>query len=242
MDTLHEYLRYTHIVGGFIGLALYWVPIFSKKGGPLHKKTGKIWKWLARVVLASAFIGVLLYIPQLLGAGKTPFSHPNSYAFIMFLGYLAVVTYVVTVYAVAVLKHKNEVSNLGTPLMKSLAYLCILLSVWIVFFALAYSPDTKIVLLALSPVGFSTGWGMLQYMNGKQTSKRAWLYEHLTSMVGAGIAFHTAFAVFGLTRMFDIGLTGPLAVIPWVLPAAIGIPGSIIWKRHYQKKFNEIPA
>jgi hypothetical protein len=83
---------------------------------------------------------------------------------------------------------------------------------------------------------------MLQYMNGKQTSKRAWLYEHLTSMVGAGIAFHTAFAVFGMTRMFDIGLTGTLAVIPWVLPAAIGIPGSIIWKRHYQKKFNEIHA
>ena len=52
----------------------------------------------------------------------------------------------------------------------------------------------------------------------------------------------TAFAVFGMTRIFDIGLTGSMAVIPWILPAAIGIPASIIWRRHYQKKFNELSA
>jgi hypothetical protein len=61
-------------------------------------------------------------------------------------------------------------------------------------------------------------------------------------LIGAGIAFHTAFAVFGMSRMFDIGLTGALAVIPRILPSIIGIPASIIWSRHYQKKFKEIPS
>ena len=242
MDTLHEGFRYIHVIGGFIGLFLYWIPILSKKGSPLHKKVGIFWVWLARLVLATAFIGVLMYIPKLLADGKTPFSDPDSYAFLMFLGYLSIVTYIVTMFAVEVLKHKTDVSALATPLMKSLAYLSILLSVWIVFFALVYKPQTMIVLLALSPVGFTTGWGMLNYMKAKKISKRAWLYEHLGSMIGAGIAFHTAFAVFGMSRLFDIGLTGAWAVIPWILPTVVGIPASIIWRRHYQKKFKEIPA
>ena len=242
MDTLHDGFRYIHVIGGFIGLFLYWVPILSKKGSPLHKKVGIFWVWLARLVLATAFIGVLLYVPGLLADGKTPFSHPDSYAFLMFLGYLSVVTYVITMYAVDVLKYKKDATQLASPLMKSMAYLCILLSVWIVFFALVYKPQTQIVLLALSPVGISTGWGMLNYMKGKQTSQRAWLYEHLGSMIGAGIAFHTAFAVFGMSRLFDLGLTGALAVIPWVLPAIIGIPASVLWRRHYQKKFKELSA
>ncbi|MCX7554614.1 hypothetical protein OS175_12040 [Marinicella sp. S1101] len=242
MDWIHDIFRNIHVAGGFIGLFLYWIPILSKKGSPLHKKVGLFWVWLARVVLITAFLGVLLYVPKLIAADKYLFTHPNSYAFIMFLGYLSVVTYVVTVFAVSVLKYKADATQLATPFMQSMAYISILLSVWIIFYALAYQPDAKIVLLALSPVGLSTGWGMLQYMKGKHTSKRAWLYEHLGSMIGAGIAFHTAFAVFGMTRLFDIGLNGWVAVIPWILPAAIGIPASIIWRRHYQKKFNEIPA
>ncbi len=242
MDWLHEIFRNTHVIGGFVGLGLFWIPLLSKKGSPLHKKLGKIWMWLARIVLGTAFLGILMYVPGLLAAGKTPFSHPNSYAFLIFLGYLSIVTFIITIYAVDVLKHKTDVSLLATPYMKTLAYVCIILSLVIVAYAFVYNPDTKIVLLALSPVGLSTGWGMLSYMAGKQTSKRAWLYEHLGSVIGAGIAFHTAFAVFGMTRIFDIGLTGGLAVIPWILPAIIGIPSSIIWRRHYQKKFKEIPA
>ena len=56
-------------------------------------------------------------------------------------------------------------------------------------------------------------------------------------MLGGGIAFHTAFAVFGGARLFDLGLEGGLAVIPWVLPALIGVPAIAIWVRHYKKEF-----
>ena len=46
-------------------------------------------------------------------------------------------------------------------------------------------------------------------------------------------------AVFGSTRLFDIGLTGWIAIIPWIAPAAIGIPAIVIWTRHYRLKFRE---
>lgn len=46
-------------------------------------------------------------------------------------------------------------------------------------------------------------------------------------------------AVFGSTRLFDIGLTGWVAIIPWVAPAAIGIPAIFIWTRQYRLKFGD---
>ena len=99
-----------------------------------------------------------------------------------------------------------------------------------------------ILLFALSPIGIGAGSGNLRYMNTPPSSPRGWMYEHLGAMLGAGIAFHTAFAVFGSTRLFDIGLTGWIAIIPWVLPAAIGIPATVIWTRHYRRKFGELEA
>lgn len=238
METLHELLRYTHIGGGFFGLALFWVPIFSKKGGKIHRKIGKIWTWLARVILVAGFSGLLLYLPGFIEKGASA----KNYSFLLFLGYLSVVTFIVVNYAVAVLNSKKDPSMMNTLYWQLSAILSIVSSIVVIAFALMVNPANKYVLLALSPVGIGTGIGMLKYMKGKTTSPKQWLYEHLGSMLGAGIAFHTAFAVFGMTRLFDIGLTGGIAVIPWILPAAIGLPATFIWTRHYKKKFKEIPV
>ena len=90
------------------------------------------------------------------------------------------------------------------------------------------------------PYDLGNGFGQLRYMKSDTPSKRAWMYEHLGAMLGAGIAFHTAFAVFGVTRLFDIELTGWVAIIPWVAPTVIGIPAIAIWTRHYRQKFGEL--
>lgn len=52
-----------------------------------------------------------------------------------------------------------------------------------------------------------------------------------------------AFIVFGAQRLFDYSSAlGGLVWLPWVLPAAIGIPASIIWTRYYRRKFGDLPA
>lgn len=236
MDTIHAVLRYTHIIGGFIGLVLFWIPIFSKKGGKAHRQMGKYWTWLAYVVLGSAFLGLCLYIPGIIAAK----AQPNEYAFLLFLGYLSIVAYIAVIYGVAVLKSKADATQMNTPFWNGVVALSMLSSIFIIAFAFIFKPDTMPVLLALSPIGIMYGLQIRKYIQGKHGSPKAWLYEHLDSMLGAGIAFHTAFAVFGITRIFDIGLEGYVAVIPWILPAAIGIPAQYLWKRHYQKKFKEI--
>ena len=61
-------------------------------------------------------------------------------------------------------------------------------------------------------------------------------------MLGAGIAFHTAFIVFGARQWFALKLFGgPTALVPWVLPSAVGIPTISIWIRSYRRRFGELP-
>jgi hypothetical protein len=95
------------------------------------------------------------------------------------------------------------------------------------------------VFVALAPVGYATGRSILRYISEPPVSRMAWLYEHLGGMLAAGIAFHTAFAVFGARQLLQLDFSGWIGVIPWVLPAAVGIPAIAIWTRHYRRRFDD---
>ncbi len=240
MSWLGESARFVHVLFGAIGLLAFWVPVFARKGAVNHVRFGKIFAWSAYVVLGAAAIALLARLAGLLYEGIGPAEKPTLYAFMTFLGYLTFVTYVTVRQGISVLRHKQDPQSLNTPLNKVLAYGAILASASIILYAVILSPKIWIILVALSPIGFGVGFGNLSYMKGDKPSKRQWMYEHLGAMLGAGIAFHTAFAVFGLNQLFDLGLTGFVAVIPWIAPAAIGIPAITIWTRHYRQKFGEL--
>ncbi len=240
MSYLAEIARFVHIAFGFAGLAAFWVPVFAKKGAVNHVRFGKIFVNCAYVVLAMAAIALALRFVSLHRAGIGPADEPTLFAFLVFLSYLTFVTFVMVRHGMGVLRHKRDPAALRTPLNQALAYASIAASASLIAYALILSPPNAILLYALSPIGFGVGSGNLRYMKGAAPSPRGWLYEHLGAMLGAGIAFHTAFAVFGASRLFDIGLTGWVSVIPWVLPAAVGIPATIIWTRSYRRRYGEL--
>ncbi len=240
MDWLSESLRLVHVVAGAIGLVAFWLPVFSKKGARNHVRFGKVFVRSAYVVLSAAAFALLLRVIDLNLRSVSIAEAPQTYAFIVFLGYLTFVTYVIVRHGMAVLRHKGMPQSLRTPVNTGLAWGAIASSAAILAYALVLEPPSAIILFALSPIGVLTGLGNLRYMKGTTTSHRAWWYEHLGAMLGAGVAFHTAFFVFGVTRLFDIGLTGWVAVLPWVAPVAIGLPAIEIWTRHYRRKFGEL--
>lgn len=51
---------------------------------------------------------------------------------------------------------------------------------------------------------------------------REWLYRHVEQMFGTGVAFHTAFVVFGARTVLGKYLEGSLFLIPWIAPLIIG--------------------
>ena len=77
-------------------------------------------------------------------------------------------------------------------------------------------------------------------MYRRPAERRAWFYAHMKSMLGAGIAFHTAFLVFGSRAVLDLSVLGAFNWVPWVLPALIGVTGHRLWERQYRRKFGDL--
>jgi hypothetical protein len=241
MDGIITAARFAHIAAGFLGLALYWVPVFARKGGVNHVRFGRWFEIAAYFVLGTAAVTTVTRLVGTAMLGIGPTDAPMRFTFIVFLGYLTWVTFVIVRHGVGVLRTKKDPTVYRSRGNLALAYSSMVASLLIITYALYYQPGSMIVLLALSPIGILSGWGMRRYIVDPPESPKAWFYEHMGSMLGAGIAFHTAFAVFGATRLFDIGLTGWISVVPWVLPTVIGIPASEIWTRYYRRKFGDLP-
>lgn len=226
--------RWLHIAIGYIGLVAFWVPILTGKGSGVHRRAGLLFRYSGWIVVTSALLAVVLYFGRLLSAGQSPTQQPENWSFLLFLAYLAIITGLALSHGMAVLKHKRDLSGLKTPYRITLAWTGIVSSLFLIAWAIYWQPENMWVLLALSPIGLGTGIGMLKLFNTPPADPRTWLYEHLGAMIGAGIAFHTAFAVFGANQMFSYSLQGFWQVIPWVAPAAIGIPATQLWVRHYR--------
>ncbi len=240
MEITHQLVRYAHVAFGFAGLAAFWIPLLTRKGGNTHRLFGRIYTKCAWVVLASAGLAVILITTRLLLAGQTPATAPVSFAMAVFLGYLAFVTFVVIRHGVQVLQFKNRPEAQASELNIWLARGSVASTFFVIAWALVFSPPNSVLLYALSPIGILSGLGILRYLGNPPATPRVWMYEHLGSMIGGGIAFHTAFAVFGANRIFDFELEGWIEVVPWITPAALGIPATVLLTRHYRKKYGEL--
>lgn len=236
METLQAVVRNLHIALGFVGLVAFWFPIFTRKGSRFHKSAGRVFVWCAYAVTVSAAYSSVYYLSRFAAEGRSPADDPNV-GFLVFLAYLALVTFAGVRHGVVVARTKKDRAAADTGFHRALAWASIVGSVVVVGFAVGFWGPVSPVLLALSPIGIVGGRGMLRYVSSRPMIDRAWFYEHMGAMIGSGIAFHTAFAVFGSRNLFDVHLVGIWGFLPWILPAAIGVPATLLWERHYRMKF-----
>ena len=230
-----------HVATGFVGLGAFWLPLFARKGGRLHVQAGRVFTYCAYVVTLSAVTVSAGRIVSYQVQGIAVADRPEPYGFALFLGYLGVVTFAMVRHAIRVVATRKSPEKLRTPFHEALAWASIAGSVAVIAFALAAWSAASPILLGLSPIGLFTGPGMLRLMRRPRARRMGWFYGHLGSMLGGGIAFHTAFAVFGAQRLWAYDLAGPLAVVPWLLPTAVGIPAIVVWTLYYRRKFERPP-
>ena len=237
-----EVLVGLHVATGFVGLVAFWVPVFARKGGRTHVRAGRVFTYCAYVVTLSAVTAsggrILSYMVQ----GISVTAQPDVYAIPLFLGYLGVVTFAFVRQAIRAVATRRAPERLQTPLHAALAGASIAGSVAVIAFALGLWSAVSPILLGLSPIGLIAGRNMLRLMYQPGAEHMGWLYSHLGSMLGGGIAFHTAFIVFGAQRLIAFELTGPFAVVPWILPTVLGIPAIVIWTLHYKRRFSAARA
>jgi hypothetical protein len=244
MSDLYRYALTVHVACGIAGLAAFWTPALARKGGALHVRAGRVFFWATSAVAASGFAMASLLLLDPLGIHPPARGlSPEAAAAVagrvrlstVFLYYLLCITFVPVYHGVRVLATRHDPATLRTPVHTLLNAATIAISIATAAVGLVAGVP---VFVFMSPIGLLIGLGNLQFARRPYPTPMAWWYEHMNAMLGGGIAFHTAFLVLGAGRLLGVQIDGPAAIVPWLLPTAIGVPASAIWTRYYKRRFS----
>ncbi len=220
MENWQKVILYIHIAAGFLALTVGLAPMIAKKGGRLHVTAGRIYVGAMYAVAASA---VLIFILK-------PYS-PS----LLYLTFIGVFSFYLTYTGVQAVKQKaNYRATRMDWLISSIAFAAGLamlgLSIWnllhkdTLFFGILY----LVFGIFITRIAFED----LQKFRGKAaTEKMAWLFLHISRIVGAYIATFTAFCVVNASK---VDFIHPLAA--WLAPGIIGGIAISRWIAYYRKK------
>lgn len=234
MEQIFKSLIVIHIVVGSIGLASFWLPVFARKRKGLHTQAGKVFAYAMMVTGATAACAALLTIaaplvthPDVSSRYAASLRAFNGLA----LFYLAVITFSAAFSGLRAARLKRQYGGHRERIELTLSVLGFVLGVAVLVMGWRMG---SAVMIGLSLIGILGSPGNIRLMLTKPESPLQWKYHHMASMLGAGIAAHTAFLVFGAGRFVDVALTSSPLV--WLAPTIIGVPATIIWKRYYQRQ------
>jgi hypothetical protein len=227
MTYIHSTLFFIHILVGTAALILFWVPMLTKKGQLQHKRFGRAYRNIMYCVAASGALMAIMVIamplttkPFLANAQDVDAAVTNFRYFWLFLLYLALLSYTSTRHGDAVLKAKDNRSDLRA--FTYLAPLAMLAFGGLVFIGIGVVRENMLHLI-FGILGTSVGISMLRYCLAKQVQAKAYILEHIGSMIGSGIGAYTAFFAFGGRQILS-GI-GSYQIIFWIIP---GVAGSIL--------------
>lgn len=250
LGSFHGWLRLGHVVPGFIGLIVFWLPLVSRKGKTFHKTTGKIFEICCGLVVTSALISSvwMLTAPLAFNPDSDAMSAAKQAVFAnqmrflgSLLGALSIYTLVPLVLSHYWLKAKTTPNIIHSAPLKALVLTEVAVSLMLgtYSFYMAMSGRT----LWWSLFGLAIGAIVLTKKHRDDVFKPTvlrmqWWYRHMEYILTTGIAFHTAFFVFG-GRFISELFTGSFALVPWLAPTVIGTPATLLWVAYYKRKFKE---
>jgi hypothetical protein len=218
MSVFHTVFWALHLAAGVAALFLFWVPALTKKGSPVHRRAGR---WYAAAMLTVLVTAVVL-AGQFLLQGRVVFG-----AFLLFLG---VITGTSLWNGWRVLRLKREPARYAGRTQRFVGALNVVGGATVM--AVGWAPAAPL-LLDFGPVGFLIGGPMLLARGRAADDPRWWLREHLTGMIGSGIAAHVAFLVFGGRQLLGLQVGGA-GVLLWVVPLVAGTLAIIALNVHYR--------
>jgi uncharacterized membrane protein len=219
-----------HIAAGSVGILAAPVAMLTAKGGKVHRFAGKVFYRCMAVVALSAATLVLFF---------------GASAFLLFV---AVLSFNFAFRGVRALARKRPQRDPATLIDWVGALLA--LTAGVGFFAVPFLPAGSFDIggqahahahAAMRGSGYATVayvfGAMLVFMAARQigsflhppADRNAWWFTHMAGMLGAYIAFVTAFSALNFAFL-------PTAV-RWLWPTVVGTPGIFLWIRFYRRKF-----
>lgn len=239
MTYLHSSLFILHIIFGSAALILFWVPMYTKKGQLNHKKFGRYYRNVMYAVAGTGAIMAALVLAIPLTIKHEYADHENAAKiaeniryFWSFLLYLALLSYTSTKHGDAVLRAKENRANLRT--FAYVAPIALLFACGPLFIGIGLV-RSNMLHTVFGVLGLLVGAGMLRYIFKKTMGARAYILEHVGSMMGSGIGAYTAFLAFGGRQFLD-GV-GSYQIVFWIAPGVIGSVLSFMLCKKYGKIF-----
>jgi hypothetical protein len=210
MEAIDKILLFIHIAMGSISLLVFWIPVFTKKGGNLHNKAGMLYVYTMWIVVITAFILSVINFLQ------------KGYITAAFLGFLTLLTGHPLWYAVTILKHKNQIPVRLLKIRKVILGLLVTSAAGLLIWSLILKVQGASILLLIFGIIGLTQLPLFLKSIKKSQEDGNWIAAHINGMISSGIAAYTAFFAFGGATFFGEIFSGPLNAIPWTLPSVIG--------------------
>lgn len=229
MDLITKYLLATHVAAGFASLILFWVPIFTRKGGLNHRRIGNYYVWAMWAVVVSA---TLLSIKNLM---------IGNMLMAAFLGFLALITGKPLWLGISALNNKKHRSDVYRRAQLIMSGLVVVSGVALIGYGLALGgTGVAVFMIIFGALGLTSIFDFIANLDSQSLPKH-WLEEHIANMCVTGIAAHTAFLAFGAQSVFAQMYSGYWSIVPWMAPTVIGTIGIRVAIARYKRE-GRIPS
>ena len=205
-----------HIAAGTISFMMAPIALATAKGGPAHRRWGKVYFWAMAVVAATA-IALSIYRPILSLALVAVFSFYAAFAAYRVLGQKGTARGEPRIeaidWAAATITFATSLGLAGCGLLRP-----------------ALVQNLGIPAVIFGALGMRLGAGDLWRFMHPPKETMFWWYEHLQGMMASYIAAWTAFLVTTVGRFVH-------AWWLWIVPTAIGVPAIALTSAYYHRKF-----
>lgn len=225
-----------HIITGAVGLVIFWVPIFTQKGGSLHVRLGKVF---VLSMLVTGFVAIGISTATLLAPVAT---HPDPALngdaalirgiFGWMMQYLAILTINLAWFGWLAGRNKRdheknrEWRNWTLQVVLTItAANCLIQGIVI----------GQVLMIGISFVGFATVFTNCLFLFKKTPGPFTWQLEHIKALVGAGISVYTAFLAFGAVRLMPEVALNPLL---WAVPLVTGVSMIVYHQRKVRLRYS----
>lgn len=229
--TLQDPLRslfLLHILGGGLALGILLLPLWAKKGGRLHVRSG--WVYIIAMGAVAVTAVFVTFWRAFLDAARTTL----SVSFALFLFLISLFTVSLIVYGLQPLHAKKRTTPDRSPSKLGLPFLLVAVSLFTQGMGI-YLGNGLLILFPFLVLGSAAS--QIKYWWNAPTQKMHWWYAHMNGMFGSCIATITAFLVTAAPRIWPTPLMkGP---VPWIAPGLI--LGAFLnrWIRRYQRQFGD---
>ncbi|TMP26430.1 hypothetical protein CWB99_19190 [Pseudoalteromonas rubra] len=239
MQYLHQFSLVIHIIVGSCALILFWVPVLAKKGSKIHNQAGRAYTYSMQLVAISGILCCFLVLVDPITIYQAGYSQAQNKAlfietarerasFLLMLSFLVLTS---VMHGVRVLQDKVSRQSL-TRLDMIANYIALCCSA--LYVGYLGSRGGHVLYTVFSVISLVIVIRMMRYSFAQTVKPKQWVIEHLSAMIGSGIAAYTAFSAVGGRYLF-VELLGEQAVLmAWLAPTVIGTIGLVITKRRYR--------